>query len=108
VQNAGRQERSARKEIENPDALNPLADDMMGFVGSGDVADDIGEGADTVEIVGSRLVQLRIALKQNADLALFAHGLLCRGDRWWPAYRDREDDTRKQNGIAHRHDDESV
>ena len=48
------------------------------------------------------------ALQEDADLALVAHRLLRGGDRLRPAERDRQHQTGKQNGIAHRHDDEGV
>jgi hypothetical protein len=50
----------------------------------------------------------RIALHENADLALLAHRLLgCRnGAR--PADRDRQDKPREEDDVAHRNDDEGI
>jgi hypothetical protein len=86
----------------------PWQDEVMTGVGPGDVANDVGEGADAVQIVGARFAQLRIALEQDADLPLFAHGLLCGGDRLRSRYRDRDNDVRKQHGVAYRDNDESI
>ncbi len=44
----------ARQEIENAGALNALADDVVGFVGRGNVADDVGDRANPIKIVRDR------------------------------------------------------
>ena len=76
--------------------------------GAGDVAHDIGDRADAVEIVGAGIVGLGIALQQDADRPLLAHRLLRGGDRFRPADGDRDDDAREQHDVAHRHDDQGV
>jgi hypothetical protein len=68
----------------------------------------IGDGADAIEIVRTRFAQLRVALEQNADLTLFAHRLLGGGNGLRSPQRDRGNHARKQHGIAHGDDDESV
>ena len=51
---------------------------------------------------------LRILLQHEHDLALLAHGLLDGGDGRRPADRERQDDSREQHHVAHRHDDHGV
>ena len=55
---------------------------MMGAVGRGDVAHDIGDRADAVHVDrASDRRRLGVALHQDADLALLAHRLLGGRDR---------------------------
>ena len=84
VENPGCRKRRARKEIEHTDALYALAHDVVAIIGPREVANDVGHGADAVKIVETRFVQLRVALKQDADLSLLAYGLLRSGDRLRP------------------------
>jgi hypothetical protein len=51
---------------------------------------------------------LGVALHENADLALVAHSLLCRGNRALPADRDRQNEPGKQHEAAYRNDDERI
>src|ERR1700737_5481500 len=104
----GCEEWCARKEVENAGALNALADDVMGFIRRGDVTDDVGDGADAVEVVGGGVLHLSVSLQQNADRPLLAQRLLRGGDRSRAGYGDRSDDTRKQHGIANRDNDQGV
>ena len=67
MQNPCGEERRARKVVENTGALDALADDVMGLVRRGDVADDIGDSADPVEIVGRGILRLGVSLQQNPD-----------------------------------------
>ena len=69
VQHARRQERPARQEFEDAEALHALADEVMAAVRCGDVAHDIGDRADPVQVVGSGIGDLGVALQQDADLA---------------------------------------
>jgi hypothetical protein len=108
VEDACRRKRRARKEIEHTDALHTLADDVMAVVGAGDIADDIGDGADTVEVVRTGFGQLGVALQQDPDLALLAHRLLGRGDCLRPSQRNRRHHSRKQHRVADGDDDEGV
>ncbi|MGY4266688.1 hypothetical protein ACVJF2_005258 [Bradyrhizobium sp. USDA 4519] len=108
LQHAGREERRARQIVEHAHALHALADQMVAVVRTGDVAHDVGCGADAVKPVGAGIVGLGIALQQDADRPLLAHRLLGRGNRGRPGDRDRNDDIRKQHGVAHRDDDQRV
>ena len=87
---------------------SPWADDMVRAVAAGDVAHDVGDGADAEEVDLAGLGDLEIALRKDADLALHAHGLLGRGDRALPAEGERDDRAREEDEVADRHDDERV
>ena len=80
----------------------------MGAVGRGDVAHDVGDGRDPVEIVRTGLLDLGAALQDDADRPLLAQRLLRGGDRLRPADRDRRDGAGKQHHLAHRDDDQRV
>ena len=103
IEHAGRRKRRAGKEIQHPDPLDALAHDMMAIIGASQIAYDIGDGADTIEIVRARFVQLGVTLQQDADLTLFAHRLLRGGDRLRTPQRDRGHHAGKQDGVAHGH-----
>jgi len=81
---------------------------MVAFVGAGEIANDVGEGADPVQVVRPGISQLGIALKQDADLALLAKGLLRSGNGFRPPDRHRHHDVRKQHGVAHGDDDQGI
>jgi hypothetical protein len=81
---------------------------MVAAVGRGDIAHDVGDRADAVHVAARRLGRFRVALHQDADLALLAHRLLGGGDRARPAHRDRQHQPRKQHEAAHRNDDQGV
>ena len=54
VQAAGQQEGVAFDEVGDTEALDALADQMVAAFGAGDVAQDVGDRADAVEIVRAR------------------------------------------------------
>ena len=62
----------SREKIENARALNALANDVVGVVGCGDVAHNIGDRADPVQITRRGIFDLRIPLKQDSDRPLLA------------------------------------
>ena len=77
-------------------------------VAAGDVAHDVGDGADPEEVDLAGLGDREVALRQDADLALHAHGFLRRGDRALPPEGERDDGAREKHKVADRHDDERV
>ena len=101
-------ERPAGQIFDHLKALLALADEVVGAVRRGEVAHDIGDRAHAVHVDRRRLGDLGVALHQDADLALLAHRLLRRGDRFRPAERDRQNEAGKQHGRAHRHDDQRI
>ena len=105
---ARHRERGARQKVEDTEALDALADDMVGAVGGGDVAHDIGQRADAVKILGAGIGGLGVALQDDADLPLLAHRLLRSGDRFGPAQRDRRDDAGVKYDAAHRQQDSRI
>ncbi len=108
MQAARHQEGLAFDELGDAEALHALADHHVIAVRGRDVAHDVGDRTDTVEVVRLGIVLLGFALQDDQDLALLTHGLLGGGDARRPAERDREDDLGEQHGVAHRHDDEGV
>jgi len=62
MQDPGRQEGRPGKEVKNAGALNALADDVMRFVRPGDVTDDIANGTNPVEVVGTGVFNFRVSL----------------------------------------------
>ena len=108
MQAPGQQERVAFDELGNAEALDALADQVMAALGAGDVAHDVGDRADAVEVVRPGIVLLGVALQHDDDLALLAHRLLRGRDGRRTAQRDREHDLGKENGVAHRHDDQRI
>ena len=101
-------ERIAVEELQHAKALLALADRVMRAVGCGDVAQHRRGGADPVQIVGPGLVGVGLALQQNAERTLQAHGFLRRGARALAADRQRNHHAGEQHDVAHRHDDQRV
>ena len=108
VQAARHQERMALDEFGDAEPLHALADHVMRAVGRRDVAHDVGDGADLVEIAGDDLALLRVALQGDQHLALLAHRLLGRGDRGRPSHRQRKHHLREEDEVARRQHDERI
>ena len=108
MQHPRHRERRARQEIENAGTLDALADDVVGFVGRGNVTHDVRDRANPKKLVGSRVVRLGVSLQQDPDRPLLAQRLLGGGDRFGPPDGDRRDHPRKQHGIAHGNDDQGI
>ncbi len=102
------EERPAVEKLDDLEALLALTDEMVGAVGRGEVAGDVGDRPHPMHVDRKRLVRLRIALHQDADRPLLAHRLLRRGQRTRAADGDRQHDAGKQDGVTHRNDDERV
>gem|GEM_PF-6527193 len=101
-------ERVAGQQAADAKALQPLADDDVGVVGEGDVAQDVGNRADRAQILLSRLLDLGVALQQDADRPIGLDCLLRGKDRRLATDRQRQDHAGKEDGIADRHDDQRV
>ena len=108
AQHARDHERPAAQEFEHLEALLALADQVIGAVLAGDVAHDVGHRAHAVHVDCRRIGNVGIALLEDADRTLLAHGLLGRGDRLRTADRDRHHHAGKKHEVAHRHDDHRV
>ena len=61
-----------------------------------------------MQIVGPGLLDLGLALQQDAERALQAHRLLRGGARALATDGEREHHAREEHDVAHRHDDERV
>ena len=81
---------------------------MVRAIGRGDVAHDVGNGAHAVQVDGQRIGDLAIALHQEPDLPLLAHGVLGSRDRALTPDRHRHDDAGEQREIAHRDDGDGI
>ena len=80
-QHAGDQERPAAQKFDDLEALLALADEVVRAVRRGDVAHDVGDGADAMHVDRRRIGDLGVALHQDADRLLLAHRLLRGRDR---------------------------
>jgi hypothetical protein len=107
-QHARDEERPAGQEIGHLEPLVALADEMMAAVRRREIAHDIRDRAHAMHVDRRGIVGFRIALHQDADLPLIAQRLLRGGDRARTADRDRQHVTWKQDGVAHRNDDQCV
>ena len=97
------------QEFEDAEALLALRDDVMRAVLAGEVADDVGDGADAVEVdLAPGSSTLAIALREDADLPLGADRVLGGGDRARPAERHRDHHAGEQHELPHRHDGDRV
>ena len=103
---AGDQERIARQEFEHAEAPRAARDQMMVAVRRGHVAQDFGDGADAMEMLGPGRVDRGVALQQHADRLVGLRGRLGAGDRLRAAERERHHDAGEQHGIAGRQDDQ--
>ena len=88
------------QELDHPEALLALRDDVVRAVLAGEVADDIGDRADPVEVDLAGLVDARVALGEDADLPFGADGILGGGDRARPAEGDRDHHAREEHEAA--------
>ena len=99
----------ALDELGDAEALHALADHVMRAVGRRDVAQDVGDRADLVEIVRRRARSSpgraagRPAIWRCSRTACWAAAIVD-----GPADAHREDDLREQDEVAHRHDDERI
>ena len=108
AQHTRHEERPAVEKLDDLKPLLALADQVVRAVRCRHVAHHIGDCAEPVQVDRRRVRDLGVALHQDADLALLAHGLLGSRDRTGPANRDRRDQTGKQHHLAHRDDDQRV
>ena len=74
------QEWPAAQKLQDLESLITLADEMVSPIRRGHVACKIGNCPDPMHIGWSRIGHLRVALHENADLALLPDDLLCGSD----------------------------
>ena len=80
TQHAGDEERPAGEKLDDLKSLVALANEMVRAIRPGDVANDIGDGAEPVHVNWRGIRHLCAALHEDADLALIAQSLLGGGD----------------------------
>ena len=105
---AGREERHALDVVQGAEAPLALADDVLRAVTRGEVAHDAGNRANRVQVGGLGLVDGRVALHDEPDLAAAAACLFRGGQRDLAPDRQRDDGARKHHGVAHRQDDQHI
>ena len=81
---------------------------MMAAVGAGHIAQQVGLGADPMQIDRHRVVGRRIALQHQPDRAIEADRGLRRGDRALAAERHRQHRARKQHEVARGDQDQRI
>ena len=102
------QEWPSREKFEDLEPLRALADEAMTAVRGGDVARDIGDRPDAMQIRRRRVDDERVLPRKNADLPLFAHRLPRGQDRRRAPDGDGNDGAGKPHDVSHRQDDERL
>ena len=98
----------AIEELQHAKTLLALADDMVCAVGSSNITQHVGGGADPMQVVGTRLFDLALALQQHTDRALGAGRELGGGERAGAADGDRNQGAGEQHHVAHRQYDQRI
>ncbi len=93
-------------ELDHATTLFPLADGVVATIVSGDVAHHLGHGAHGVEVCGGRHLHRFLALQEQSQGRLGAHGFLDGLDRPRPTNHQRQNHAREEHHVAHRHDEE--
>ena len=107
-QDARYEERPALEELEHAKALFALAYEVVAAVGRSDVAHDVRDGADPVQILGTRIFLRTVALEEEPDGALRAYRFLRGDDGTLAADPGRKDHAGEKHEIAHWHDRDRV
>jgi hypothetical protein len=74
----------------------------------GHIAQDFGNGADAMQVLGPRRVDRGILLQNHADRLVGARGGLGSGDGSRAAKAERRHHAGKENGVARRQDDQGA
>ena len=98
---AGGEKRQAGKVVEGAKALLALANQVMHAVRRLEVAHDAHGRPDLVEILGSRLIDARIALQDDAELVPVLNGLLNRRHGDVAPERDLRYGAREHDEVPH-------
>jgi hypothetical protein len=83
-------------------ALDALDQHLDGAVGQLQQLQDRRDGADVVEVLGSGIVHVGLALREQQDLLVHLHGLLERDYRALAADEQRDDHVRVHDHVAQR------
>ena len=102
----GDKEGVARHEFGDAEAAGAARDEVMAAVLRGHVAQDFGDRADAMEVLGPRRVDGRVVLEQHADGLVGARGSLRAGNGLRAAEPERRHDAGEQHGVAGRQDDQ--
>ena len=104
----GDEEGIAGQELGDAEAAGAARDEVMAAVRRGHVAQDFGDRADAMQMLGPRRVDRGVVLQQHADRLVGARGGLRAGDRLRAAEPERRHDAGEQHGVARRQDDQSA
>ena len=102
------QERIARQELRDAEALLSLRDQVVAAVLSGDVAQHLRHRTDLVEVSRTGVLIGSILLQEQADRPLALDCLLSSGDRVLASDGQRQDHARVEHEVAHRNDHERI
>jgi hypothetical protein len=105
---ARHQKRVAIQELQRAETLQALADGVMGTIGSGDVAQDIGAGAHFVQVLRPRHLIAVLPLQQNSERSLQPGRFLHRGQGPLAADGQRYDHAGKKHRVAQRQDQHRI
>jgi hypothetical protein len=102
------QERPAMQELDDAKARLPLHDEVIGFIGTGDVAQHVRDRPHAVHVERRRVLQLCVSLGEDADRPALAHRRLRAVDRGGTPDRQRHHHIGEHHEVAHRQDDHGV
>ena len=105
---SGRQERQVRYEVEGTETPLALADQVVHPARRNDVTLHGHDRADLVQIVRSRRIHGGVALQEDAELAIVAHGFLSRCHGQLAPQCHLGNGARENHDVAYRHDDQHV
>ncbi len=92
---AGDEEGVAGEELAQTEAPRAARHEVMATVGRGHIAQDLGDRADAMQIVGAGLIRRRLVLQEDADWLVGPGGSLGASDRLRAPKRERGDDAGK-------------
>ena len=104
----GAQVGASLQELDDPEPIDALRDDVVGIVGGSDVTEDVGDGADPVEVFRAGGLDFRAPLQDHPQRLLPADRLLRRRDGCAAAEDDRQDHAGKQHQVANRQENERI
>ena len=97
---AGDEERIAGQKFADAEAARASGDHVMAAVGCGHIAQDLGDGADAMQMLGPGRLDGGIALQHHAHRLVGPGGGLRAGNGLRPAKAERHHDAGKQHGVA--------
>ena len=100
--------RIAGKDFDHAEAPPAAGNEMMVAVRRGDIAKNLGDRANAMQMLWSWRIDRRVVLQQNPDGLVGLGRSLRAGDRLRPAERERRHDAGKQHGVARGQQDDGA